>query len=62
MRQRVAWAIFFGIAALAMWGLSDYFLVRINERAGIILKREVLADIARVEAGRVSEDIWAKMR
>ena len=62
MRQRVAWVIFLGITALAMWGARDYFLVRMNERAGIALKREALAALARVQAGRVSDDVWAKMR
>ena len=62
MRGHIRLCIFLGIAAVAMWGLSDHFLTRINERAGMVIKREQLATQTRIEAGRVSDDIWAKMR
>ena len=62
MRQRNKLCIVLGIAAVAMWGLSHHFLTRINDRAGMVIKREQLATQARIEAGRVSGDIWAKMR
>ena len=56
------WIMFLGIVAVAMFILNDYVLMRMRDRQDSVIKREALMVLARGEAARMSDTIWAKMR